>query len=249
MENNDAHNMVGEQLDQGSNDSFSAKIMQLVLDHFGGDADPVQVVEATVNAMGWRDVKSDEKINVLMISQCEVEKQIDRKFRNTELINKLIKNLNDADEIMPNLISNGFDTFSNLYSHRATMFMTICQRHLDKAWMSWKHFSGGMYNHMFIVGVDTPKGAITYHFDANPYWRLFQKIGVREIEVAPKWDGHTPENDLDRIASLYGIDDIRGYTIGMDVGRGVSMPTGVFEDAQGRTVAINYDGNFEPGDI
>ena len=56
-----------------------------------------------------------------------------------------------------------------------------------------------MYSGMFIVGIETPKGQATYHYDINLYWDMF---AVKELEYAPKWDGHTPEQAIERVASL-----------------------------------------------
>jgi hypothetical protein len=52
---------------------------------------------------------------------------------------------------------------------------------------------------MFIVGIETPKGTATYHYDINPYWDMFD---IKEIPNAPKWDGHTPDDAIERIYSL-----------------------------------------------
>ena len=52
---------------------------------------------------------------------------------------------------------------------------------------------------MFIVGIETPEGQVTYHYDIDPYWDLFR---VKELEHAPEWDGHTPEQAIERIRSL-----------------------------------------------
>jgi hypothetical protein len=56
-----------------------------------------------------------------------------------------------------------------------------------------------MYDGMFIVGIDTPKGQATYHYDIDPYWDMFD---VKELDKAPEWDGHTPDQAIERIGSL-----------------------------------------------
>jgi hypothetical protein len=56
-----------------------------------------------------------------------------------------------------------------------------------------------MFDGMFIVGIGTPNGQATYHYDINPYWDMFK---VKELEKAPKWDGHTPTDAINRIAEL-----------------------------------------------
>lgn len=52
---------------------------------------------------------------------------------------------------------------------------------------------------MFIVGVETPDGQATYHYDIDHYWEMFK---CRELEYAPKWDGHTPQEAIERIGKL-----------------------------------------------
>jgi hypothetical protein len=55
-----------------------------------------------------------------------------------------------------------------------------------------------MYDGMFIVGIDTPDGQATYHYDINPYWDMFW---VKELENAPEWDGHTAQQAIERISA------------------------------------------------
>ncbi len=56
-------------------------------------------------------------------------------------------------------------------------------------------FGGGW----FVVVVDLPKyGQVSNHYRME-YWDLFN---VTEVELAPKWDGHTPQKGLDRMLTL-----------------------------------------------
>lgn len=57
---------------------------------------------------------------------------------------------------------------------------------------------------MFIVGINTPKGQATYHYDIDPYWDMFK---CKELERAPEWDDHTPTQAIERISSLVDIAD------------------------------------------
>lgn len=99
-------------------------------------------------------------------------------------------------------ISDGYHTFNELYHHRAILFSVICNSHKAIAWKSRLHDTGDMYEGMFIVGIETPEGQATYHYDIDPYWNLFE---VRELPFAPKWDGHTPEQAINRILSLQDL--------------------------------------------
>ena len=96
-------------------------------------------------------------------------------------------------------LSDGYHTFNELYHHRAILFSVVCNLFPDKAWKSKLHDTGDMYEGMFIVGIETPTGQATYHYDIDPYWDIFK---VKELEKAPKWDGHTPSEAIERIALL-----------------------------------------------
>lgn len=95
--------------------------------------------------------------------------------------------------------SDGFHTFNELYHHRAVLFSVIVRDHRDLAWKSKLHHDGTMYDGMFIVGIETPKGQATYHYDIDPYWDMFD---CKELDRAPEWDGHTPDDAIGRIATL-----------------------------------------------
>lgn len=95
--------------------------------------------------------------------------------------------------------SDGYHTFNELYHHRAVLFSVICSVYKYRCWKSKQHHDGTMYDGMFIVGIDTPKGQATYHYDIDPYWDMFD---VRELDKAPEWDGHTPDQAIERIGSL-----------------------------------------------
>lgn len=102
-------------------------------------------------------------------------------------------------EANPGKISDGYHTFDELYHHRAMLFSVICNDRPNMAWKSKQHHDGTMYNGMFIVGVETPDGQATYHYDIEPYWDRFN---VKELPLAPEWDGHTPSQAIERISSL-----------------------------------------------
>lgn len=61
------------------------------------------------------------------------------------------------------------------------------------------HADGTMYDGMFIVGIETPDGQATYHYDVEPYWDMFH---CKEVDRAPEWDGHTPDRAIERIGKL-----------------------------------------------
>lgn len=97
-------------------------------------------------------------------------------------------------------LSDGFHTFNGLYEQRMILFAALVKAYKDKAWKSYRHedgeycFGGGW----FIVGIDTPEGAYTYHYE-NKYWDMFDCI---DLPRAPHWDGHTEADAETRLMSL-----------------------------------------------
>lgn len=108
----------------------------------------------------------------------------------------------DAEPFITGETSDGYHTFNELYHHRAVLFSVIVKAFPDKAWKSKKHHDGTMYDGMFIVGIETPDGQATYHYDIEPYWYMFN---CKEVEYAPEWDGHTPAQAIERIGKLKPI--------------------------------------------
>ena len=96
-------------------------------------------------------------------------------------------------------INDGSHSFDELYYHRMVLFSLVCDQYRDVAWKSWKHDDGTMYPDYFIVGITTPEGDYSYHYHKD-HW---DKFNVEELEKAPKWDGHTPD-DINRLYSLLG---------------------------------------------
>lgn len=95
------------------------------------------------------------------------------------------------------LISDGYNTFNELYFHRMLLFSIICRTYKDKAWKSKLHDDGTMDNNYFIAGITTPEGDYTYHYHME-YWDHFD---IPELPNAPKWEGHKP-GDIGRLRSL-----------------------------------------------
>lgn len=93
--------------------------------------------------------------------------------------------------------SDGYHTFDELYYHRMMLFAVICNTYVERSWKSWKHDDGTMFDDYFIVGIETKEGHYTYHYHKD-HWDLFE---VKELEFAPKWDGHKPE-DITRLLTI-----------------------------------------------
>ena len=105
----------------------------------------------------------------------------------------------DAEPVITGETSDGYHTFNELYHHRAVLFSVIVKAFPERAWKARQHHDGTMYSGMFIVGIDTPEGQASYHYDIDPYWDMFE---CRELERAPEWDGHTPAQAIERIGKL-----------------------------------------------
>ena len=106
-----------------------------------------------------------------------------------------VANVNSIGEV-----SDGFHTFNGLYEQRMIMFAALVKAYKDKAWKSYRHedgeccFGGGW----FIVGIDTPEGSYTYHYE-NKYWDMFDCV---DLPRAKHWDGHTEADAETRLMSL-----------------------------------------------
>lgn len=98
-------------------------------------------------------------------------------------------------------VSDGYHTFNNLYYQRAVLFASIVNQNADLSWKSLRHEDGkycfDSNGEWFIVGIDTPEGPYTYHYEYK-YWDLFK---CKVLKNAKHWDGHD-ENDVTRLLSL-----------------------------------------------
>ena len=87
------------------------------------------------------------------------------------------------------------NTYQNLWEQEDNILIIT-----NISWKSKKHRDGNKCfdsDNWFIVGIDTPKGSYTYHYEIK-YWDLFK---VPELEFGKEWDGHT-EKDVTRLLSL-----------------------------------------------
>lgn len=117
-------------------------------------------------------------------------------MKSIEEINGYIKEYRDAD-ITTKDISDGYHTFGDLYYHRAILFLALQEAYPHLSWKSRKHHDGTMFDGMFIVGINTPQGQYTYHYNMD-LWDLFD---VPDLITAPEYDGHLPE-DVPRLLTL-----------------------------------------------
>lgn len=114
----------------------------------------------------------------------------------TNEINKLILQGKDKGFSTKD-ISDKWHTFGDLYYHRMILTYIILKNYPSLSWKSKQHHDESMFKDSFIVGIETPIGQYSYHYNIK-YWDMFD---VKEVERAPEWDGHKPE-DIDRLLTL-----------------------------------------------
>lgn len=100
-------------------------------------------------------------------------------------------------------VSDGYHTFDELYKHRAAIFACLCSCVPGLAWKSRRHADGTMDDGFFIAGINVPEaGTAAYHI-REEYWPMFRR--VRTLPKAPKFDGHTPDDDIERLLSCFTV--------------------------------------------
>ena len=112
-------------------------------------------------------------------------------------------------------ISDGYHTFTELYEHRIVLFIQLCKwltaytgaTHKGEAdllpmvWRSKRHSDGSEWDGWFIMGIGQEKGKqISYHLPMNK-WK--DTDWVNTLDKAPEWDGHTPNDVLERLSKLF----------------------------------------------
>jgi hypothetical protein len=109
--------------------------------------------------------------------------------------------------LAPGDTSDGWHTFDELYRHRTILFAALCNYRqatdpdgFNAAFKSWKHSDGTMYDGMFIAGLWTRMGWVTYHCEAE-FWDYFDVPEL--VPNAPEWDGATPEDGLHRLCDEF----------------------------------------------
>lgn len=103
-------------------------------------------------------------------------------------INHLIVDLKENKNFNANHISNGRDTFDDLYRREMYLTAAIANSNKDISWKSKKHQNGSdMFNgNGFIIGIETPEGTYTHSYKIA-YWDLFD---IPELDQAKPTDGN-----------------------------------------------------------
>lgn len=105
-------------------------------------------------------------------------------------------------------ISDGYHTFTELYAHRIALYISLCKRIAEDplteftkpVWKSRLHSDGKAWEGWFILGIMKEEGKqITYHLPES-YW--VDTDFAETLDLAPVWDGHTPDDVIERLKNL-----------------------------------------------
>jgi hypothetical protein len=112
--------------------------------------------------------------------------------------------------------SDGYHTFKELYRYRKLYnagFFNMLAAHTEVPVVkSWRHNDGKecFGGSWFIVVANLPTGQVSNHYEAKD-WHLFS---IPEVERAPEWDGHDPNEAADRIEKfLIGYESVYGMVM------------------------------------
>lgn len=110
-------------------------------------------------------------------------------------------------------ISDGHHTFTELYEHRHALFAALVKIYdgyitplgatAVKCWKSKLHEDGTMFDGWFIVGmtrknIDGTTFQVSYHLPLS-WWDKFKCM---ELARGIEWDGHTPNDVIERLGKL-----------------------------------------------
>jgi len=114
-----------------------------------------------------------------------------------------------GDGINSGLVSDGYHTFGELYESRNILYIAFCkllfnylviQRSYEEAddiWKSRIQSDGKQEEGWFLLGIAKGPGSqITFHLP-DKYWG--QLAFIKELPIAPPYDGHTTADVLARI--------------------------------------------------
>jgi hypothetical protein len=94
-------------------------------------------------------------------------------------------------------VSDGYHTFAELYAHRRALTAALTRCLGPRAWRSRLHHDGTMFPGMFIVGAELRGvGQVSYHYELE-HWDDFADVAERP--TAPEFDGHTPDDVVERL--------------------------------------------------
>jgi hypothetical protein len=100
----------------------------------------------------------------------------------------------------PGKVSDGYHTFDDLYDHRCHLMIALMICKPEQSWRSDKNDDGEKWTCWFTAGINLPSGTITYHLP-QWMWSMLDNKNIETFDIAPKWDGHTSEDVVKRLAA------------------------------------------------
>ncbi len=95
-------------------------------------------------------------------------------------------------------VSDGYHTFDELYAHRVQLFLGLMLSHPEMSWVSNLHHDGSKFDGWLLAGMMLPTGDISYHVPEK-VWPVFLQSGITFYDRAPRFDGHTANDVLERL--------------------------------------------------
>lgn len=137
------------------------------------------------------------------IARFNIENRIKKNKEALKSLDQIQERLERLESEDKGEVSDGYHTFNELYEHRHALFANVVNQS-QESWKSKLHDDGTMFDGWFIAGISTKDGDVTYHLPLK-HWELFQ---CKELEKAPKWDGHTSDVVVSRLKAQAAISTI-----------------------------------------
>lgn len=140
------------------------------------------------------------------VYQEQKAKKNESDYKSIEEINEDIINRRENGQSVKD-VSDKYHTFKNYTDVRNAWCMGLLTERPDIAWKSLRHYDEendpiSSFNGDFIAGINTPKGPVAQHMKLE-HW---DSLVVPELDHAPKYDGYSMDDSIERIKSLYEKD-------------------------------------------
>ena len=101
-------------------------------------------------------------------------------------------------------VSDGYHTFEELYEHRCYLFAALMRSNPKLSWRANNHDDGTIFDGWFVCGIHLPTGDISYHLPVD-MWQKLDNCGITTTLRAPKWDGHTAADVVNRLKQFCAL--------------------------------------------
>ena len=144
----------------------------------------------------WQEIEFCRLMKNLRFKE---ENELQLEYSKTEELNNMIEEGIALGVVDKGNISDGKNTFNNLYRQIVVLFRALCNSMPDIAWKSKNHYrEGDYYSDTFTAGINTEEGQIVYNLGMK-YWDSFE---VPELEKLPEYDLCSKEECLRRISNI-----------------------------------------------